>query len=281
MVNGGSNITLRDMIIRGAHPSGGTSPSAYVPKLEGQHGVGLGSVQGALVEDVQIYDVYGDFIAVQWDWRLSDNVLAAAPARDITIRRVRAERNGRQSLFIGHAERVRMEHSYLGDTNQNHIDLEPDVVEHMARNITLVDNEFGPVRFTTLGNETGVAPLVGNVTFSRNVVKSPAGTCYPPVWVVAQAGALKSGWTIENNTITQANPAYWSGAFNLNYARNVVIRGNIVNNLSTAGGCGSAVYGARLSNVDTATVTGNSFHGAQVAVVQINSSGVTASNNIP
>lgn len=279
VVNGGSRITLRNMVIRGIHTKGGVTPEAYVPAKEGQHGIGLGSVQGALVEDVQVYDVYGDFVAVQWDWRLWDDVLSAAPARDVTVRRLRGERNGRQGLFVGHGERVTLEASFLGDTNQNGVDLEPDVPQHMARDIRLVGNTFGRTRFSLLSALTGTGQTVGNITFSRNRMEAPGYTCQPAVTIEGGPGSYKAGIVIEDNVLRQTGPAYWRSAFDLRHTRDVTIRGNSVT-LDRSGGCADLLPGVWLFDSHNTAVTNNAFTGGQVALsTDTLSTGVTELGN--
>lgn len=279
VVNGGSRITLRNMVIRGVHPKGGVAPEAYVPAKEGQHGIGIGSVQGALVEDVQVYDVYGDFVAVQWDWRLWDDVLAAAPARDVIVRRLHAERNGRQGFFVGHGERVTLEGSFLGDTNQNGVDLEPDVAQHMAKDIRLVGNTFGRTRFSLLSALTGTGQTVGNITFSGNRMDAPGYTCQPAVTIEGGPGSYKAGIVIEDNVLRQTGPAYWRSAFDLRHTRDVTVRRNSVT-LDRSGGCADLLPGLWLFDSHSAAVTSNTFTGSQIAVLaDALSTGVTDSGN--
>jgi trimeric autotransporter adhesin len=112
MLRGGSGYTFRDITLIGANPNAGTGNAAYVSGLEWQHGWRFRGTQGALLDNVQVYDVYGDFVNVSFDDRVR---YPGPPTRNIVVRNSRFERNGRYGWTITHGEGIVFENNYMGD----------------------------------------------------------------------------------------------------------------------------------------------------------------------
>ncbi len=60
-------------------------------ELEWQHGYASQGTHDGLLENVQAYNVYGDFVEAQHDSRLNANVRKAPPAVKIVVRNSRFE----------------------------------------------------------------------------------------------------------------------------------------------------------------------------------------------
>lgn len=225
-IRGGSDITLRNMTARGANPQAGITPTAYDGTVEWQHAYRFEGTQTGTLDNVQGYDVYGDFVEVQPDW--TRVAFPGPPARNITVRNSHFERNGRQGVGLTHVDGFVLQDSYFGDINMTGIDIEPGDPRAMAKNIRLEHNTFGRVRHAILAAYGADA---GNVSFLRNVMADRAVTCVPAVYIGAPAGAFWSGFTFEDNTLSTVG-----AALDLTRLKGVTIRNNTI---SAASACGN------------------------------------------
>jgi hypothetical protein len=160
---GGGDITIRDLTIRGAHWDAGAD-GTYVAELEGQHGISFNGVQGALVERVRITDVLGDFVYFgghDRNW-----------SRRITVRDSHFERNGRQGMAITAAEDVLFERNYMGDVRRTLIDHEPNGNVGGMRRVTIRNNVFGPFRLTWFAGH-GKQGVAEDLTIENNLTHGP------------------------------------------------------------------------------------------------------------
>lgn len=270
-VQGGSGITLKNMAAVGANPKAGILDGSYDGAREYQHGYSIEGTQGATLDGVKAYDVYGDFVAVHHDERF--NPYTTDPARRITIRNAHFARSGRQGVSPTNVEGFTLEGSYLGDVNMNAVDVELDFDEARGKDIRIAGNTFGPVRFSVLANVgAGVDPNVGPITLDANTMVGPLVSCRPPVHVEATTGRYRSGYVVTNNRfMTLGN------AFDFIGAKDVEVSGNTVT--FTFGGCGTA-SGVGLIDSHGVSVTANAFDGAERDVTKdLLSTGVTSSAN--
>jgi hypothetical protein len=267
----GSNLTVLNMTVRGANPAGGITGTAYQRSVEWQHGYSIDAVQGITFDNVAAFDTYGDLLGIQYDERVG--ALASAPARNVTVRNSRFERSGRQGLALSHGEKVVIENNYIGDVNMNGVDIELNEPYELGRDIRVVGNTFGPVRFSIVANVgSGYDPNVGTVTVRGNTMNGPLQTCRPPVYVETHDGMFRLNYTVENNTLLA-----YGNAFDFNGVKQITVAGNTVH--FTNGDCGT-LAGVGLINSHTVSVTGNAFLGAaQVVRKDDVSTGVTESNN--
>ena len=75
---GGSNLTVRNMAVRGANPAG-----AYQAGFEWQHGFAVQGVQGMTLSNVQARETWGDGVYVGHSvhtWACGDDASSLAPA---------------------------------------------------------------------------------------------------------------------------------------------------------------------------------------------------------
>jgi hypothetical protein len=255
-IRAGRDITLRNMIARGANPNAGTGNAAYVTRLEWQHAYRFQGTQTGTLEHVQAYDVYGDFVEAEPDWtRVAD--WPGEPARNITVRHSRFERNGRMGIALTHVDGFVLEDSYIGEVRWSAIDLELDDPRAIGRNVRIERNSFGRARhgiFTNFGQ--GMSTSIGNVVFSHNVMEVGSVSCVPPVWAGTPGeGVYWTGYRFEGNTLRT-----YGNAFEMTRTRDVTIRGNTVH-LVPGGGCGRDEM-ARVKDSHGGTVTGNNVTGA-------------------
>lgn len=130
-VEGGSDITIRNMTVKGAHPNGGATDDAYVKEREHQHGFRLAGVRNVTLEQVTVTDVYGDFVYLR------------EASRDVKVLNSRFERNGRQGVGMVEAENVLIKGNTFLDVSRSVFDLEPNDDRRTIKNVTIEDNEIG------------------------------------------------------------------------------------------------------------------------------------------
>ena len=270
-LQGGSRITLKNMTVRGANPRAGIFEGSYDGAYEYQHGFSIEGTQGATLDNVKAFDVYGDFVTVHHDERY--NPYTTDPARQITVRNAHFERSGRQGVSPTNVEGFLLERSYLGAVNMNAVDVELDFNEARGKDIRIIGNTFGSIRFSVLANVgAGVDPNVGPITLDGNTMVGPLVSCRPPVHAETYGGLYRSGYVITNNRFMALG-----NAFDFIGAKAVTVTGNTVTFID--GGCGTR---AAVGLVDShgVSVTGNTFTGALQAVKpDARSTGVTTSAN--
>lgn len=251
MFRGGSQITLRNMIARGAHPYAGTGDPAYDQTLEWQHAYAFGGTQTATLENVQGYDVFGDFVEASRDVRARPG----PPARNITVRGSHFERNGRMGIGLTHVDGFALEDSYVGDIRWSAVDLELDVDDRIGRGVRIVRNRFGAVRHS-LFSHGGIGIATGNVVFSDNEMLVEAMTCQPPIVVKSPAGRHWTGYVFENNLLRTRS----TGVLVIR-AKNVVVRGNTITR--PANGCNSYTSAVKAQDSHGGLVTLNIITGPE------------------
>jgi hypothetical protein len=290
MLRGGSNLTFRNMIARGANPQAGLGAGAYVPSLEWQHAWRFRATQGAVLDNVQAYDMYGDFVNLSHDARVP---FPGEPNRNIVVRNSRFERNGRYGITVTNGEDVLFENNYIGDTHWSHFNVELNGPTEAGRNIRVEGNRFGAANhFVFVSAGHGFTGRVGNILVRGNVMEADLRTCMPPIGMFAPEGRFNpdgtplfwSGLVVENN-VFRVPTGGWVA--DLARIRNVVIRNNQVTS-NTHWGC-SHDHPIRLVDSHEVSITGNTFrtmclvHGRfwnRVFAADSLSTGVAASGNI-
>ncbi len=167
----GTNITVRNTIVRGANPAAGTGDFAYVAALEGQTAYVIGGVTNMVMDHVQAYDVYGDFVFV------------GADTKNLLVKNSTFARNGRQGWTINGQDIV-FENNTIRQTRRATIDMEPATLTSATRRVMIRNNTIGVGRLYFLANEGVAAPtedisIIGNRFVGRAMtirVDPPRGT---------------------------------------------------------------------------------------------------------
>jgi len=224
----GSDITLKDVTVRGINDTGFEGP-----RREDwcQHGYSFESVQGARLLTSSAFDTAGDPIAVGPDPRGGDYCLVP-PNRNILIDHFHGQNSGR-TLGITHADGVTFQRSYLSDIYDNAIDIETDEDCESARNIRILNNRLGRYRFALVAytgaekeGRGGGIEIVGNVTEAEPI------TCFPAIFVKPGADAIRrNNIVIRNNSLKTL-----SDGINISQMRHGRVEGNTVS--KNYAGCG-------------------------------------------
>jgi hypothetical protein len=254
-IRGGSGITLRDMTIRGANANGGATARAYVPRLEGQAGIGIQRASGVMIDSVDVTNTYGDAVYV------------TGASTNVTVRHSTLERTGRQGVAIVSGQHVVVEDNDIRDIAHSVFDLEPPG-RAQVRDIHLQDNRVGAyVNF--LLSSGGGGPGVGDVWLQGNRVDGGHGVSA----FAGVEGQQRTGLHVLDNVGTGARrPANGTGRAGLLQLLNldqVEIRGN----RQPVGG----VPAITTDRVCGLTIAGNQFPGASTEHQQLRACGAAAS----
>jgi hypothetical protein len=292
---GGSNLTVNNMTVRGVNTADyKTAWDVGGHTYEHQHGFFFGSTQGATLDNVKVYNVWGDSVLLAYDLRYG---VTSPPNRNIVVKNSHFEGTGRHGFGVTHVEGLLAQNNYIGNIGYHVFDAEPDIPEEngqvsdTVRDIRILDNTIGPLRFSLIsvfGPNT--FKNVSNITVSGNTMNSFGITCYPPVYVEGNwppsyegrpSDAFPDGITVENNRF-KTN----SGGVQVRHGNNVVFRNNKVE--FSPGGCapagtspnGQNWYGIDAVDARVLTVTGNDLTGGVAAAyIDSTSTGLTACDN--
>lgn len=188
-IEGGSDILVKDLRVRGANPAAGAaSNEAFQLDKEAQHGFDIMGVQGMELRNVTVTDTYGDFVHItreyNGDW-----------ADDVLITGSHFERNGRQGIAMVAARNVVIEGNSLSDMRRATFDLEPGRGPGWGvDNVVIRDNDIGVGRLFFIA-AAGDGP-VNNVTVEGNRLRGIA----LQIWMVDKAGGIRHNWKVLNNT---------------------------------------------------------------------------------
>jgi len=250
---GGGNLRIRNVTVRGAHPSAGANAHSYHPDREGQAAFEFAGVHGAVLENSRAYDVYGDFVLIWYDIRCPHPCPPSTFSQNITIRNNRFERNGRHGVTVLAARDITIDGNYFGEIGFDGIDVEADGPRQRVDNLVIRRNKFGPVWLLPLGFG-GPAPVTG-VSITDNTMNVKAGT--PVLLVDAPQGSQWSGFRIERNTfLIGSSPR---GGIEFRRTTDVVVRGNVLAMPPSPWGSDMAVV--KLFDAHTVRVTDNLIKG--------------------
>lgn len=248
---GGSNITLRNMELRGTNPA-----PEFVVQREWQPFIDIRGTQGVLVRNIQAVGAWGDFVHIAPDTRPEDDVMAS----HITIRDCRAEKIGRNQVSFTGCEDVLVQSCAFTGTGYQVFDIEVQASWWRARRLTMLDNLItGKVSLSVLVN--AAAGLgVQDVEFARNTMLSTPVSCEPPVNLLG-VHARKSNFSIHDNVLRSlSSGARVAGVTRLDF------RGNEVT-LSSGGGCRDSGIGIVPWSSSDILIRDNRFAGGFRTVV--------------
>jgi hypothetical protein len=231
----GSNLTVRDTIVRGANPHAGIDDRAYVAALEAQTAYVIGGVRNMVLERVEAYDVYGDFVFV------------GAATQNLVVRDSKFVRNGRQGWTINGQDIV-FERNIIRQTRRATVDLEPSSRTSIARRVTIRNNTVGVGRLFFFANEGVAAPtediaIVGN----RLVGKAMTIRVDPP-------SGIRSRYRVIGNVSDTPVGFNGGGAFQFRDVAGIEVRNNVQPMQRNRG-----ISGLAIRNCRDVVVTGNHF----------------------
>ena len=159
-----SNIEFSDLKIRGTHTDGGQDDEAYFPEREAQHGLLVQGGERILVHDLDITDVYGDFIYV------GRSAIGGHPT-NVFVYDNYMRRNGRQGISVIDGTNVLIESNDIADTRRATFDLEP-LPGWWVDNVWIRNNKVGPGRLMFVAGHG--AGALNDVHIVNNVLTGKA-----------------------------------------------------------------------------------------------------------
>jgi hypothetical protein len=247
------NVTVRDLVVRGANPHGGTSLAAYRPEFEAQHAFTLNGDDGVFLDRVSAFDVYGDFVYVGGG--------EGEPSRRITVARSNFARSGRQGISVTDADNVLIVGNDIGDVARSLFDLEPNRRSQRVRHIRIVANTTGPVRNYWLANK-GSGVNIGDVVVTGNVMRSASGGL---VFVFGPPIGKRGPFTFDSNVFRVSGDVTDEGtvgAFVFANAAGVTIRRNELHAPQ-----GRQMPAVELRGTSNVVVSDNRFSGTAKTVI--------------
>jgi hypothetical protein len=272
---GGRSLTVQNLAVRGSNPTG-----AYDTAIEWQHGFSVEGVQGMTLTNVQARETWGDGVMV---WRSSYTPACgddASSARDVVVANATLERIGRQGVAVVDAENVTVQDSVIGPVAWSSVDIETDADCEIARNVSILRNQFGANNYGVVANVGfGADPQVGQVAVRDNVQTVPTSGCFAPARILSpvvpagQPPVYRSGYTFTGNRLLGTR-----NGFELRGVRNAEISSNTVA-LPPTTGCGKR-NGVLLVDSHDVAIRSNSFSGANnVFTADTLSTGITSEGN--
>nr|MDQ3611448.1 hypothetical protein [Actinomycetota bacterium] len=225
--DGGSNITVRNLTLRGAHREAGVDGS-WSSDYEHQAGFHVRDVDGFTLYDVRVRRVYGDGLFLG---AAQPSPSYATWTRNVHVYDYSFNHIGRQGIAVIAARDVLIENGYIGDTHLNVLDLEPNKSGDGYHHVTFRNNTIGPAgtKFATIGGHEGTSRMHDVYIHDNTLVGTPMRTA---IWW--NRTAPKYNVYIEDN-VSQVpsrqedpnNPNKYDWVFRCRHADNVVIRGNV------------------------------------------------------
>jgi hypothetical protein len=253
----GTNVTIRDTIVVGANPHAGVGDQAYVRALEAQTAYTVGAIKGMLLDHVQAYDVYGDFVFV------------GPAANGVRVQNSTFARNGRQGWTIN-GQNIVFDHNSISDTRRATVDLEPSSASFVTRHVTISNNLVGRGRLKFVANAGQPGPTDDvNIVGNRLVGKTLT------IFVNPKKG-YRTNYRIVGNTSDKPVDASRTGAIVLWHVKGAEIRDNVVPLWRWSNSHGVALFDSH-----DVSVVGNTFHFApRSLVLRDGNTNVTQSGNL-
>jgi hypothetical protein len=218
---GGHDVVVRRLIVRGVNPNAGPTPQSYVPAKAFQHAFAFSGVARVRLRMVEAYSVYGDFVYIGRTGR------DGPWSDDIRVTDSTFEGSGRQGIAITAGSNVVIARNTIRGVGRSIFDLEANRPGGGAVNVRVVGNITGAARNFWLANK-GAGTDIRNIVFADNRMTEATGGL---VFVYGPPSGYRGPYTFERNTLIAADRVHDEGsrgAFFLSRASDVTIRGNVV-----------------------------------------------------
>jgi hypothetical protein len=196
LIYNSTNITLRNLTVRGANPNGGLSDAAYVSTLEAQAGVEFYHTTNGVLENCTITDTYGDLVSI------------GHQAKGTIVHGCTLRRSGAQGITVAYGRGVAIDHNQISEIRRSAIDLEPYTTSWSVENVWVVYNTFGPIRLDVIAAR-GEGPVSSIVVAYNHLVHQALKIRNTPVY----ASIRRHDWYVIGNnsdtTFSSPHGAYW------------------------------------------------------------------------
>jgi hypothetical protein len=236
---GDDRISVDHVVVRGANPHAGLDERGYRAAFEAQHAYLVQNTTTMLMDHVEAYDVYGDFVAV-------------GPGTDgLTVQNSTFARNGRQGWSITGSNIV-FQHNSISDTRRATIDMEPSLPSWSAHHITIRDNEVGPGRLLFFASGGASNSTMDDINIIDNHLRRPL-----QIWV-SSWGVTRTHYRIIGNVSDSRGVSGWGGVIALRNVSDVLVQNNFQRTQYS-----HRIFDVGASNVAHLVITGNVFPNAK------------------
>lgn len=237
-VYAGTNVTLRNLTVRGANPRAGLNDDAYVEALEAQSGIDVFDSVNTRIENCTISDTYGDFVYI------------GRGATGTVVTGCTMTRSGRQGITVSDAQNVMISRNNISYVRRTAIDLEPYVPEWAIHNVWITDNTFTMIRLLVVGAK-GEGDVNEIVIANNKMVGEGIGVANNPL------NSRRRDWFVIGNS---SDRVFGSphGAIWVARTDHVVVTGNYQQLQAKRPG-GVTQMGAELPGSTAITMSGNRF----------------------
>lgn len=247
MINilGGSNITVRDLTLKGTNPS-----PTYDGAREWFAGLRFQGVDGGLVTDVTASNLWGDFVYLGADGRGQG---PEPHTSNLTVSHSSSTTVGRNQVTCTACEDVLVTQNTFTGTGYQVFDIEVQAPGWHASDVAFTDNTIGGrVPLSVLVN-AGIGDYVRDITFVANTMVSTPTSCESPIFVL-DTEPEKSNFVITGNHLRTLGAAVRVAGVS-----NVTLEDNLVQ-LAYGGGCAEPGTAVR-AVASTGTIKRNHFAG--------------------
>jgi hypothetical protein len=252
----GDHLTVRNIKVVGPNRNRELGKEPYVMALEGQAAYVVGGVQTMLMERVQAYNVYGDFVHV------------GAATRDLLVRASTFARNGRQGWNIAGTNIV-FDGNSISETARATIDMEPPSRQAGANHIVIKNNKVGKGRLYFFASAGQGAPINDVQILNNTLTRALTMT------VRAPADAPRTNYLVAGN-VSMGKYGGNGGSFGFKNVHGIVVRDNVQPTAKYR-----KPHGVALLNSRNATITNNTFENAEAPLLDRGgNANVTQSGNL-
>jgi len=262
---GGEDISFRNLRVDGPNRTpdpGNPGFMLYSSTYAFQAGFAFHTVDGGLIEGCVTDHTWGDGITIGGNGK----------SRDITVRNVLVQNNGRQGIAVTNAENVIIDGFNITNSRRSAVDLEPPSLQAWVRGIVLANGVSNSKNFALSSGGGEVSDLYAH---DWQVLNEGAPVYAQGAVSAAEAGLRRRGWRIQRLSTPWTNspqpPFRFRNTDDVSIEDCVIVMGNRQGSVAQFYDCQGAL-----------SVTGCDFReGGRYVEVQAGSSDVTLANNQP
>jgi hypothetical protein len=218
---GGGGIAIHDLTIRGANHAASATSAPYVAEKESQHAFSFQGVNGASLDHVRAFGVYGDFvyIGVGKDGRTW--------SKDVSVTNSEFVGSGRQGISVIAATNVLIDHNTIEGVARSMFDIEPNAARDGAVHVRITGNHTGLANNFFLASKGNGGGTISDITVTDNLADAATGNV---MWVAGSGAKSRGPFVIERNLFHLRGTAHDSnsqGAFYFSRCTDVTVQANV------------------------------------------------------
>jgi hypothetical protein len=209
LVYDSSNITVRNLVVRGANAAGGQADIANIAALEAQAGFEFMNTTNSTLENCTVDHTYGDLVYI------------GTGSNGTTVQNCNLSASGRQGVTVASANTVVLARNKFSEIRRSAVDLEPYSSTWGVTNVWIVYNTFSGVRLNVIASK-GSGDVSTIIIAYNTMIGEPLNIRNTPVSTVTPA---RHNWYVIGNHSDTVFGAP-SGCYWITYTKTVVIKDN-------------------------------------------------------